>query len=107
VTPFVERTVAALRRFLTFFLDEHGRERERVDEDNEEVFVSAHFNIARAHSKLETKASQAASLRAYEFIVDYADKHKLSFMAEEVAMAREMLELLPQKLVKMPPTVST
>ncbi|KAG8467503.1 hypothetical protein KFE25_000819 [Diacronema lutheri] len=104
--PAVDATTRALYRFLDFFRDAQGEMPERVDAENEEVFLTAHFNIARAHGKLDDRESLAASLRAYEFIRAYADKHDVVCMRDELKMAREMAELLPTKVGKTKPRPS-
>lgn len=101
--PAVEDAARSLRRFLAFFNDAKGGTPERVDADNEEVFLSAHFSLARAYGKLEDQEALGESLREYEFIAAYAERHEVPFMQEEVRIAREMCDLLPTKVSRLRP----
>mmetsp|Transcript_31830 Transcript_31830/g.79421 ORF Transcript_31830/g.79421 Transcript_31830/m.79421 type:complete len:689 (-) Transcript_31830:408-2474(-) len=98
VLPMVEANVKGLRRFLWFFKDAEGKDLDRADPDHEEVYLQAHFNIARAYGKLDSREALGESLRAYEFIQSYATRHDVPCMREEIRMAREMCELLPTKV---------
>lgn len=98
--PAVEDAAKAIRRFLDFFRNAEGVMPERVDPENEEVFLTAYFNLARAYGKVDDKEALGASLQAYEFIAAYAKKHAVPFMPEEIRMAKEMVELLPPKIAQ-------
>jgi hypothetical protein len=75
-----------------------AHDRDRVEESQEQAYLTAHFHIARARGKLESVDSLTAALREYEFIAAYITKHGVSGMEEEAHSCREMASLLPRKI---------
>jgi len=98
LAPIAQKAGEFYGRFFDMFNDADGKPPERVDEENEEVFINAHFAMARAFGKVETADMLSKSLNAYDFAVKYAARHNVDFMRDELALAREMVELLPTKI---------
>ena len=59
--------------------------------------------VTRAHvpRQVETVAYQTKSLQAYSWVVNYVNTRKLGIFQEELAIARQMTELLAQKVQKL------
>jgi len=101
VEKVVERADYFLHKFIDSYKNAEGEAPDRAEAENEEVYIQAYFSLARFWGKVETSAGLTKSLRAYEFIAKYTQKHDVDFMQEELHMAREMVDLLPPKISKL------
>ena len=66
-----------------------------------EWFLSALFLKSRLLSKLETVPAQERALETYRALVSFAPRISPNVMADELAIAKEMTELLPRKISQM------
>jgi len=84
--------------------DDELPEMESMDEDNLTWWITAHLSKARLHSKLwvpdpfKFRDNLKAALDSYTWIIDFAAKHDVKVLQQEIIVARQMLELLPIKI---------
>ena len=96
-------------KFFTHFLDslkQEGKFPEKFDESVLRVALLAHMYLARAHAKQicatrqERLVNQQKALELYKFVVNYCDNDEdgASAFKDELAVCREMVDLLPYRL---------
>lgn len=67
---------------------------------NQGAFLTAHFHIARAFSKLDDVESLRQSLKSYEYLSNYYRRNKVVGVESEAAICKEMVELLPRRIAE-------
>ncbi|KAL1519830.1 hypothetical protein AB1Y20_023336 [Prymnesium parvum] len=102
LAPLVEATVQAYTAFIQRFENKDGGGLPtRVETEAEGAFLTAHFHLARALSRLDEVESLRKSLHSYEYLHNYYRRNKVEGMESEEAVCKEMVELLPRRIAKL------
>ncbi|XP_047119876.1 KIF-binding protein [Schistocerca piceifrons] len=110
INHLASSSIANFTHFLDSLKDPSTKEfPDTISEDLERPALNAHCHIGRLYSKLVTPDKKVnrenikKSIDAYQFIVDYCEKHESGRqkMSVELGVCQEMVQLLPLKLEKL------
>ena len=98
--PHVEAVAGAYASFLKRF-EVEGKPPDKVEAEQEDAFVTAHFHTARAYGKLVGVEWQRRALAEYELLDGYFTRTPVEGMEEEAKVCKEMAELLPMRIAQL------